>query len=103
MTSTVERRSVAVSCVWTTATPRNLPRTYEHSWSSSETVEDEWTIPARKVGYTYAYNAASSSKGNAVFKGYLFGWDYVGEERKPLSALVPGEHEYNYKHVTADS
>jgi hypothetical protein len=78
---------------------------FERTWSSSTEVEDEWSVPARRVGYTYCYNPAVSSGGALVYKGYWRGdpTEPMGERRIQIAAFVPSDSDFNYRHVEANS
>lgn len=74
------------------------------SWSSSTTIEDQWNVPAYKVGYTYSYNAGGNVGGKAHYDLWtLDDYAFIGTWVTSVGGTPPSNGAYNFKHVTADN
>lgn len=75
-----------------------------YSWTNSTTIEDTWTIPAYRVGYTYSYNAGGNVNGTVFYDIYDAGdGRYYGRESWGAGGTPPSQGAYNYRHVVANS
>lgn len=74
------------------------------SWIRSDEIEDEWTIPPYKVGYTYCDLGHGFVEGATKHEVYhVYTGNFVGYEYRDTHGDPPSAGAYTYKHVIANS